>query len=216
MSLTLWNDKVQAVVDRSAYQLCDKYAKGEQNDQLPIKITALIGKKYAFKVSIDEYNVKKLLPVFTVLRLSDDPEILASIRLAMDTEATSSHFLTSLCCDENKTPVSAEKNDVVNHVEQKHASDGKNKRVAEKDIGNESANGKKKPIEVNIEKDEWLETKNECGQEEVEKRALVTSDMKPIVNNEKPGEYYNEIEAKEQKRWKLESEREARLEAARK
>ncbi|GKC54074.1 replication protein A 70 kDa DNA-binding subunit B, partial [Tanacetum coccineum] len=27
VSLTLWNDKVQAVVDRSAYQLCDKYGK---------------------------------------------------------------------------------------------------------------------------------------------------------------------------------------------
>nr|GEW57500.1 hypothetical protein [Tanacetum cinerariifolium] len=65
MSLTLWNNE----------------------------ITSLMGKKYAFKVSIDEYNVKKLLPVFTVLRLPDDPEILASIRLSvtpskMDTEAT--------------------------------------------------------------------------------------------------------------------------------
>ncbi|GKF48909.1 replication protein A 70 kDa DNA-binding subunit B, partial [Tanacetum coccineum] len=27
MSLTLWNDEVQVVVDRSAYQLCDKYEK---------------------------------------------------------------------------------------------------------------------------------------------------------------------------------------------
>ncbi|GJV87511.1 hypothetical protein Tco_1531449 [Tanacetum coccineum] len=50
-----------AAVDRSAYQLCDKYAK----------------------VSIDDYNLKKLLPVFTVLRLSDDPEILDSIRLVV-------------------------------------------------------------------------------------------------------------------------------------
>ncbi|GJV90404.1 hypothetical protein Tco_1538217 [Tanacetum coccineum] len=27
MSLTLWNDELQAVVDMSAYQLCDKYGK---------------------------------------------------------------------------------------------------------------------------------------------------------------------------------------------
>ncbi|GKB45017.1 hypothetical protein Tco_0889959 [Tanacetum coccineum] len=27
VSLTIWNDEVQAVVDRSAYQLCDKYRK---------------------------------------------------------------------------------------------------------------------------------------------------------------------------------------------
>ncbi|GJZ11264.1 hypothetical protein Tco_0546023 [Tanacetum coccineum] len=42
MSLTLWNDEVQAVVDRSSYQLCDKYAKVDYNDQLPIEITSLI------------------------------------------------------------------------------------------------------------------------------------------------------------------------------
>ncbi|GJX51681.1 hypothetical protein Tco_0278526 [Tanacetum coccineum] len=62
---------------------CDTYAKVGNNDQLPTEITALIGKNYAFKVSIDDYNLKKLLPVFTVLRLSDDPEILNSIRLAV-------------------------------------------------------------------------------------------------------------------------------------
>ena len=39
----------------------------------------MVGKKYAFKVAIDEVNAKKLLPVFTVLRLTDDVEILNSI-----------------------------------------------------------------------------------------------------------------------------------------
>ncbi|GJX27536.1 replication protein A 70 kDa DNA-binding subunit B [Tanacetum coccineum] len=112
MSLTLWNDEVQAVVDRSAYQLCDKYAKGEQNDQLPTEITSLISKKYAFKVSIDEYNVKKLLPLFTVFAF-------------MDSEATSSALpnITPLDLesqtDENTTPVSTHKNNVVDDVEQK-------------------------------------------------------------------------------------------------
>ncbi|GJT67701.1 replication protein A 70 kDa DNA-binding subunit B [Tanacetum coccineum] len=140
MSLTLWNDEVQAVVDSSAYQLCEKYAK------------------YAFKVSIDEYNVMKLLPVFTVLRLSDDPEILASIQLSMDTEATSSALPNIILLDlesktdENTTPVSTQKNNVVDHVEQQHASDGKNKRAAKNDIGNESSNAKK-ATEVKTKKD---------------------------------------------------------------
>ncbi|GKA65846.1 hypothetical protein Tco_0765553 [Tanacetum coccineum] len=65
----------------------------DNNDQLPTEITSLIGKKYTFKISIDDYNLKKLLPVFIVLRLSDDPEIFDYIRLVvtpikMDTEAT--------------------------------------------------------------------------------------------------------------------------------
>ncbi|GJX76572.1 hypothetical protein Tco_0323383 [Tanacetum coccineum] len=56
---------------------------------------------------------------------------------------------------------------------------------------------------------------NRCGKEE-ETLATITTDMKPTLNDDKPGEYYYEMEAKEQKQWKLESEREARLEATRK
>nr|GEZ45308.1 replication protein A 70 kDa DNA-binding subunit B [Tanacetum cinerariifolium] len=79
MSLSLFNDEVQAMVGRSAYQLCEKYAKSESDGSIPTKITDLIGNKYAFKVAIDDYNVKKLLPVFTVLRFSNDQEIINSV-----------------------------------------------------------------------------------------------------------------------------------------
>ncbi|GJT57576.1 nucleic acid-binding, OB-fold protein [Tanacetum coccineum] len=85
--------------------------------------------------------------VFTVLRLSDDPEILDSIRLAV----TPSKDLESQT-DENMTHVSTQKKNVVDHVEQQDASDGKNKCAAENDIGNESSNGKKRAIEVKTEK----------------------------------------------------------------
>ncbi|GKG08488.1 hypothetical protein Tco_0334320, partial [Tanacetum coccineum] len=40
----------------------------ERNDWLPTEITALIGKKYAFNVSIDD-SLKKLLPVYCVVSL---------------------------------------------------------------------------------------------------------------------------------------------------
>ena len=52
--------------------------KAEDQD-FPQEITNLVGKKYAFKVSIDEVNAKKMLPVFTVLRLTDDADIMKSI-----------------------------------------------------------------------------------------------------------------------------------------
>nr|GEZ68198.1 hypothetical protein [Tanacetum cinerariifolium] len=61
---------LQVVIDGSTYQLCDKYGKSEQQDVFPTEITALVGKKY---------YVKKMLPVFTVLRLSVEPEIIESI-----------------------------------------------------------------------------------------------------------------------------------------
>ncbi|GJZ42717.1 hypothetical protein Tco_0589972 [Tanacetum coccineum] len=41
-------------------------------------------------------------------------------------------------------------------------------------------------------------------------------DMKHALNDDKPDAYYYEMEVDEQKQWKLESEREARLDAARK
>ena len=39
----------------------------------------IVDKKYVFKVSIDEYNIKKLMPVFNVLRMSNDPDIIQSV-----------------------------------------------------------------------------------------------------------------------------------------
>ncbi|GKD13019.1 ATP-dependent DNA helicase PIF1-like protein [Tanacetum coccineum] len=64
---------------------------------------------------------------YTMLRLSDDPEILDSVQLAvtpinMDTEATNSTLpnITSLT-DENTTPMSTQKKNVVDHVEQQDA-----------------------------------------------------------------------------------------------
>ncbi|PWA50701.1 replication protein A 70 kDa DNA-binding subunit B [Artemisia annua] len=134
ISLSLFNDEVQAMVCRSAYQLCDKYGcKNLEDQDFPKEITNLVGKKYAFKVSIDEVNSKKMLPVFTVLRLTDDAEILNSVVAIAtplkDAEATSSAVpqVTPLDLesqtDENTTPVEKQKSSKrASDVE--HESDG--------------------------------------------------------------------------------------------
>ncbi|PWA49338.1 nucleic acid-binding, OB-fold protein [Artemisia annua] len=80
---------------RSAYQLCEKYGLKSADQQVfPKEITELVGKRFAFKVSIDEYNQKKMLPVFTVLRLSADVDILSALTSSVtpmkEAEATSS------------------------------------------------------------------------------------------------------------------------------
>nr|GEX49956.1 replication protein A 70 kDa DNA-binding subunit B [Tanacetum cinerariifolium] len=102
-SLSLFNDEVQAMSKSDGF--------------IPTEITNLIGNKYAFKVSIDDYNVKKLLPVFTVLRFSNDQEIINSV----------------LAC---VTPIKKT-----------------NKRPAEGETGRESSTGKKKAVEIKVEKD---------------------------------------------------------------
>nr|GEZ07983.1 hypothetical protein [Tanacetum cinerariifolium] len=130
MSLSLFNDEVHAMVGRSAYQLCEKNSK----------------------VVIDDYNVKKLLPVFTVLRFFNDQEIINSVLACAtpikDNEATSNTVpaITSLVnslylesqTNENTTPNEKQK---------------KNKRPAEGKQGSESSIGKKKAIEIKVEKD---------------------------------------------------------------
>ncbi|GJX44846.1 ATP-dependent DNA helicase PIF1-like protein [Tanacetum coccineum] len=76
------------------------------------------------------------------------------ITALIDTEAINSTLpnITSLdlesLTNENTTPMSTQKKNVVDHVEQQDALDGKNKRATENDIGNESSNEKKKAIEV--------------------------------------------------------------------
>nr|GEY83129.1 hypothetical protein [Tanacetum cinerariifolium] len=133
MSLSLFNDEVQAMVGRSAYQLCEKYTKSESYGSIPTEITDLIGNKYAFKVAIDDYNVKKLLHVFTVLHFSNDQEIINSV-LACATPIKDLESQT----DKNTTPNEKQKT---------------NKRPAEGEPGSESSTGKKKAVEIKVEKD---------------------------------------------------------------
>nr|GEX07072.1 hypothetical protein [Tanacetum cinerariifolium] len=133
MSLSLFNDEVQAMVGRSAYQLCEKYAKSESDGSIPTEITNLIGNKYAFKVATDDYNVKKLLPVFIVLRFSNDQEIINSV-LACAIPIKDLESQTN----ENTTPNEKQKT---------------NKCHAEGEPGSESSTGKKKAVEINVEKD---------------------------------------------------------------
>nr|GFA12918.1 replication protein A 70 kDa DNA-binding subunit B [Tanacetum cinerariifolium] len=97
MSLSLFNDEVKAM--------------SEYDGSIPMKITNLIGNKYAFmvaiddyNVAIDDYNVKKLLPIFIVLRFSNDQKIINSVLAC----ATPTKDLESQT-DENTTPKEKQK-----------------------------------------------------------------------------------------------------------
>ncbi|GJZ67294.1 nucleic acid-binding, OB-fold protein [Tanacetum coccineum] len=122
----------------------------ENADIFPTEITALVGKWYAFKVSIDEYNAKKLLPV---LRLSDDPQIIESIR-PMATPTKESEATSSVAPSVNQLDLESQTENTtpVNTGKISHATSG-GKRPAEEDKGSESSNFKKKAVEVKIEKD---------------------------------------------------------------
>ena len=49
------------------------------SDFVPPEITKIIGTKYAFKIFMDKFNSTKLLPVFNVIRMSADKEIIDTL-----------------------------------------------------------------------------------------------------------------------------------------
>ncbi|PWA95136.1 nucleic acid-binding, OB-fold protein [Artemisia annua] len=117
---------------RSLTIRCRPWSNAE--DQVfPKEITNLVGKKYAFKVSIDEVNAKKMLHVLTVLRVTDDASILNSVVAIVtplkDVEASSS-ALTKVTpldlesqTDENTTPAEKEKSSKRAATDVEHESD---------------------------------------------------------------------------------------------
>ncbi|PWA48138.1 nucleic acid-binding, OB-fold protein [Artemisia annua] len=94
VSVSLFNDEVQAILNNIiAYQLVEKYGKGD--GAFSAYIMEMVDKKFVLKVSIDGKNKEKVMPVFNVLRLSNDPDIIKSVCAAAipgkpENEATSS------------------------------------------------------------------------------------------------------------------------------
>ncbi|GJV17764.1 replication protein A 70 kDa DNA-binding subunit B [Tanacetum coccineum] len=179
ISLTLFNDEVQSLVGRSAYQLCDKYGKAAADESFPTEILALIGKRFAFKVAIDEFNAKKLLPVFNVLRFSGDPDIIDSLIVSAtpnkpENEATSAKLLAitpldlESQTDENTTPTNALKSTATSPPEKPQ----NHKRKSDEDPSGECSNTKRKLVDIQAEEEpgsECSKTKGNIVQVKIEK-----------------------------------------------
>ncbi|GKC16277.1 hypothetical protein Tco_1013059, partial [Tanacetum coccineum] len=146
ISLTLFNDEVQSLADA--------------DECFPIEILVLICKRFSFKVVIDEFNAKKLLPVFNVLQ----PE----------NEATSfktpCHYSTDLGSqtDENTTPTNALKSTTTSPPEK--AQNRKHPSV--EDPSSECSNTKRKLVDIQEVEDpgsECSKTKGNIVQVMIEK-----------------------------------------------
>ncbi|PWA52086.1 replication protein A 70 kDa DNA-binding subunit B [Artemisia annua] len=159
MSLSLFNDEVQSLTGRSAYQLCEKYGLKSADQQVfPKEITELVGKRLAFKVSIDEYNQKKMLPVFTVLRLSADVDILSALTSSVtpmkEGEATSSKCVGISALDlesqtdETVTPTNVLKSTATSPP----AKTSSGKRASDAEPRTECSKTKRQIVDIKMEK----------------------------------------------------------------
>ncbi|GKA53148.1 nucleic acid-binding, OB-fold protein [Tanacetum coccineum] len=149
------------------------------DESFPTKILALIGKRFAFKVAIDEFNTKKLLPVFNVLRFLGDPDIIDSLIVSAtpnkpENEATSAKLLAitpldlESQTDENTTPTNALKSTATSPPEKPQ----NHKRKSDEDPSGECSNTKRKLVDIQAEEEpgsECSKTKGNIVQVKIEK-----------------------------------------------
>ncbi|PWA71449.1 nucleic acid-binding, OB-fold protein [Artemisia annua] len=156
---TKCNEIVKGIKSISPYQLCEKYGLENADQQVLLaKITGLVGKRLAFKVSIDEYNQKKMLHVFPVLRLSDDVYILSALTASATpvkySEATSSKVvgISSLDLesqtDETVTPTNVLKSTATSP----HANSINGKRFSDAEPSSECSKTKRQIVDIKMDK----------------------------------------------------------------
>ncbi|PWA37706.1 nucleic acid-binding, OB-fold protein [Artemisia annua] len=76
-SLVLFEKDVKSISDgTSAYQLLATQERNSKLDEFPANFDCILGNKYAFKINMDEWQSKKLLPSWTVKKMSGDPKII--------------------------------------------------------------------------------------------------------------------------------------------
>ncbi|PWA53007.1 hypothetical protein CTI12_AA449440 [Artemisia annua] len=79
-SLVLFEKDCKNLLDgTSAYQLLATQERNGKQDEFPANFNRVLGNKYAFKINIDEWQSKKLLPSSTVQKMSGDPEIINAL-----------------------------------------------------------------------------------------------------------------------------------------
>ncbi|GKA03480.1 hypothetical protein Tco_0676261 [Tanacetum coccineum] len=79
-SLVLFEKDVKSLLNgASSYQLLNTQERNGKLDEFPSDFNRIIDCKYAFKISMDDWQSKKELPSWTVQKMSNDPEIINAL-----------------------------------------------------------------------------------------------------------------------------------------
>ncbi|GJT50018.1 putative ribonuclease H-like domain-containing protein [Tanacetum coccineum] len=79
-SLVLFKKEVKSLLNGvSAYQLLETRERNGKLDEFPYDFNQIIDRKYAFKINMDDWQSKKELPLWTVMKMSDDHEIINAL-----------------------------------------------------------------------------------------------------------------------------------------
>ncbi|KAK1419692.1 hypothetical protein QVD17_28961 [Tagetes erecta] len=79
VSFVLFDTHVARIVGVSATEVRERQVDENQTESFPHEMMRLLDKKLAFKIEVTDYNLKNDYYVYTVLKVSDDPDILAEL-----------------------------------------------------------------------------------------------------------------------------------------
>ncbi|XP_074314434.1 replication protein A 70 kDa DNA-binding subunit A-like [Silene latifolia] len=85
-SLLMFCREMIQLIQKSAAELRETLIKNGEEGRFPIEFDDLLEKQFMFKLNISEYNLSKNYKVYTVSRITDDPELLSAHFALLQTE----------------------------------------------------------------------------------------------------------------------------------
>nr|XP_043616677.1 uncharacterized protein LOC122588595 isoform X2 [Erigeron canadensis] len=78
-SFVMWDRDVQKLLGLNAADIRQRQVNNNEEDNYPHELDGLLNQKVAFKIKIDDYNVKHKDGAYTINKICDDPDIIAEL-----------------------------------------------------------------------------------------------------------------------------------------
>ncbi|PWA34876.1 replication protein A 70 kDa DNA-binding subunit B [Artemisia annua] len=78
-SLILFDREVSILINKSARELVEIQEQAGDVDQFPQALEKLVGRKFAFKIDVAEYNIEREWYVYTVVKMTDDKHVIGEL-----------------------------------------------------------------------------------------------------------------------------------------
>ncbi|PWA82836.1 replication protein A 70 kDa DNA-binding subunit B [Artemisia annua] len=78
-SLILFDREVSRHINKSARELVEIQEQASDVDQFPQALEKLVGRKFALKIDVAEYNIEREWYVYTILKMTDDKHVIGEL-----------------------------------------------------------------------------------------------------------------------------------------
>ncbi|KAK9072967.1 hypothetical protein SSX86_007289 [Deinandra increscens subsp. villosa] len=109
VDLTLFDSEAKKILHKTAQEVLDKFeaekkAKSDGDGlNIPSELQALLERRYAFKIDVSDFNIKKRYKYYTIVKVTDNGNIIKALDHRHNTEQ---HYLTDSLASSSKEPQS--------------------------------------------------------------------------------------------------------------